>query len=368
MGPEGQPQAQEQVQSRKPVVEGADQTPKSKKNKKWKVIVAAVATILLLGGITAAMVVRSIYNKPENVLAIALGDFLLDGEDKNFDAKVNIDLAEATMGVKQVAITGNVQMVGKTTQIDLKVDASIISLSGAIQSNENGNLYVKIDDLPSLVATGAASAYGLTADQASKVAALDGKWIEIKPEDITSLTGQQAETSAFDKCTNALYAAMDNDKLADKVNSEYKKNKFLVVKSEETETVNGQELLKMGVGLDKDRLNAFAAEINKSDDAKKVLDACGLNDDSSTSADSAGTDLKEGKVTVWVNRSKKELVKLEASGDSYSADKKDATLTLTIDVKKPQGEIKAPSDAVNIMTVLQEFGLDPSTLSGATAQ
>lgn len=360
MGPQEQPQVENNAAN----VPAAK--PKSNK-KKLKIVAAVVVAVLVLGGITAALVVRSIYNKPENVLAVAMGDFLLDGEDKNFDAKVTVDLAEATMGISKVSLTGNVQMAGKTTQIDLKVDASIISLTGSIQSNANGNMYVKVNDLPALIASGAASSYGLTADQASQVEALDGKWIEIKPEDITALTGKEAGTSTFDKCTEALYAAMDNDKLADTVDSVYKKNKFLTVKSEETVTVNSQELLKMSVGLDQAKLTSFAAEVGKSDDAKKVLDACGLTDDSS-SDDASTSDLKEGKLTVWVDRGKKELVKLEASGDSYTNDKKEGTLTVTVDVKAPKGEIQAPTDAVNIMTVLQGFGLDPSMLSEAAAQ
>lgn len=339
-----------------------------KSNKKLKVVAAAVAAVLVLGGITAALVVRSIYNKPENVLAIALGDFLLDGEDKNFDTKVTIGFEEAILGISKVSLAGNVQMAGKTTQIDLKVDASIISLSGAIQSNENGNLYVKIDDLPSLIASGAASAYGLTADQASQVQSLDGKWIEIKPEDITALTGQEAGTGTFDKCTEALYAALDNEELADKVDSAYKKNKFLVVKSESTETVDGQDLLKMGVGLDQAKLGAFGQDMAGSEDLSKAVRECGLGGGDPSKDSTEASELKDGQVTVWVNRGKRELVKMEANGDVYDAGNKQGSLGVVVDVKKPKGEIKAPADAVNIMTVLQGFGLDPSMLSGATTQ
>jgi len=338
-----------------------------KPKKKLKMVAIVVAAVLVLGGITTALVVSSIYNRPENVLAVALGNFLLDGEDKNFDTKVTIDLDQATMGVSKVSLTGNVQMAGKTTQIDLKVDASIISLKGSIQSNENGNIYVKIEDLPTLLASGAGTAYGLTAEMASQLEGLDGKWIEITPENITALTGKEAGTSAFDKCTDALYTAMDNDQLADTVDSTYKKNKFLTVKSEETETVNGQELLKMGVGLDQAKLKTFTEELGKSDDAKKVLDACGMSGDSSSN-EASGSELKEGKLTVWVNRGERELVKLEASGDSYSNGQKQGSLGVVVDVKEPKGEIKAPTDAVNILTVMQGFGLDPSMLSGAVAQ
>lgn len=355
---------EEQAQVKKDV--GENTAPKSKK--KLKVVAIVVAAVLVLGGITAALVVRSIYNKPENVLAIALGDFLLDGKDKNFDAKVEIGFEEAVSGIKKVSLAGNVQMAGKTTQIDLKVDASIISLSGSIQSNENGNLYVKINDLPALLASGAGQAYGLTEEMAAQLTDLDGKWIEIKPENITALTGKEAGTSTFDKCTEALYTAMENDELADKVDSAYKKNKFLVVKSESTETVDGQKLLKMGVGLDKTKLSAFGQEMAGSDAFKKTAEACGINDEDSPSDTTDSSELKNGEVTVWVDRGKKELVKLEAKGDTYQNGSKQGSLGVTVDVKEPKGSLSAPGDTVNIMTVLEGFGLDPSMFAGVTQQ
>lgn len=354
------------------VPKDAGTSAKPKKNRKTlKIVALTVVAVLVLGGITAALVVRSIYNRPENVLAVALGDYLLDGEAKDFDATVSLSLEEAIMGVKDIDLKAGVQMSGKTTQIDLEVNASVITVSGALQSNENGNLYVKINDIPALLSSGvdggALQAYGVSEEMAAQIASLDGKWIEIKPEDLTALTGQPAGSSEFDKCTDALYTAMDNEELGDSVDKLYKQNKFLLAKTATEEMVGDKELLKIEVGLDEAKFSAFAVNLSKSEQAKSVMDKCGLTDEEDSTEESAGDELKNGKLIVWVDRGKKELVKLEATGDSYGADdKKTMGMKLTMDVKEPAAKLEAPSDAVNIMTVVQSLGVDPAMLSGAS--
>lgn len=347
-----------------PQGQATNEKPKSNK-KKLKIAGIVVASILVVGGITAALVVRSIYNKPENVVATALANYLLDGKDKNFDTKISLDMEEALMGVKNIELGGNVQMAGKTTQIDLELNASIITLKGSIQSNENGNLYVKVQDLPALLATGALTAYGVTEDMATQIASLDDKWIEIKAEDMVMLTGKQAGESALDKCTNSLYAALANDSLGDSVEKMYKNNRFVLAKTSSEEVVDGKKLLKVEVGVDNTKLDSFGAEMSKSAEISKLVKDCGLEDDS-TSADSSSSELKNGTLTVWVDRGKKELVKMEAAGDSVEDGQKVMGMTMTMSVNKPAEKLEAPTDVVNIITLLQQFGVDPSMLSGAT--
>lgn len=345
---------------------GLDKKPKSGK-KKLKIVGIVVAAILVVGGITAALVVRSIYNKPENVVATALANYLLDGEDKNFDTKISLNMEEALMGVKNIELGGNVQMDGKTTQIDLELNASIITLRGSIQSNENGNLYVKVQDLPALLATGALTAYGVTEDMATQIASLDDKWIEIKAEDMAMLTGKEAGESALDKCTGSLYAALENNSLGDSVEKMYKKNRFVLAKSSSEEVVDGKKLLKVEVGLDNTKLDSFGAEMSESEEIAKLISSCGLDDYSDGSDTEDGSaKLENGTLTVWVDRGKKELVKMEAAGDSYEDGTKVMGMTMTMSVNKPVEKLEAPTDTVNIVTLLQQFGVDPTMLSGAT--
>jgi len=342
-----------------------DNSTKSSKKKKLKIIAIVVGVVLVLGGVTAALVVRSIYNKPENVVATALGNYLLDGEDKNFDTKISLDMEEALMGVKNVDLGANVQMSGKTTQIDLTINASIITLRGSIQSNENGNLYVKIEDIPALLSSSALQASGLPAEMATQLSSLDKKWIEIKPKDIEKLTGKESEESALDKCTNALYAALDNDELGGSVDKLYKKHRFIIAKNAVEEKVGDKELLKVEVGLDQNKFNEFATELSKSDVAKKAIDDCGLSSDGNDNSSDDGSELKNGKLTVWVDRGKKELVKLEATGDNFTKDRqKNMGMKMTMDAKEPAVKLEAPSDTVNILTLLEGLGINPAMLQG----
>lgn len=357
----------QEAQQTSPVKGPDDDTKQKKDKKKLKVIATGVAAVLVVGGVTAALVVRSIYNKPENVVATALGNYLLDGKDKNFDTKISMTMEEAVMGVKDVDLSANVQMSGKTTQIDMTMNASIITLRGSIQSNENGTLYVKIEDLPALLSSSALQSSGIPAEMATQLASLDGKWIEIKAEDMEKLTGQKAGESSFDKCTNALYAALDDDKLGDSVDKLYKQNKFLLAKSATEEKVGDRKLLKVEVGLDEAKFSAFAINLSKSDVAKKAIDSCGL---SSNSGDQSTDDseLKDGKLTVWVDRGKKELVKLEATGDDYTKEgKKNMGMKMTMEAKKPAAKLAAPTDTVNILTLLTNLGIDPAMLQGLGA-
>lgn len=345
---------------------GGDAKPK-KNNKKLKIIAVAVAAVLVVGGVTAALVVRSIYNKPENVVATALGNYLLDGGDKNFDTRISLSMEEAVMGVKNVDLGANVQMSGKTTQIDMIMNASIITLKGSIQSNENGTLYVKIEDLPSLLSSSALQSSGIPSEMATELAKLDGKWIEIKAEDMEKLTGKKAGESSLDKCTNALYAALADDALADSVDKLYKQNRFLLANNATEEKVGDKKLLKVEVGLDEAKFSAFAINLSKSDVAKKAIESCGLS--TSSSDDSADdSELKNGKLTVWVDRGKKELVKLEATGDDYTKEgKKNMGMKMTMEAKKPAAKLEAPTETVNILTLLTNLGIDPAMLQGLGA-
>ena len=57
---------------------------------------------------------------------------------------------------------------------------------------------------------------------------------------------------------------------------------------------------------------------------------------------------------------------MEAAGDSYEDGTKVMGMTMTMSVNKPVEKLEAPTDTVNIVTLLQQFGVDPTMLSGAT--
>jgi hypothetical protein len=140
----------------------------------------------------------------------------------------------------------------------------------------------------------------------------------------------------------------------------YRKNKFILANSSSTEVVNGKELLKVDVGLDKEKLKSFVQEVVKSDKVEKVVTDCDLRNSDSDNPGDSSDGLKDGKLLVWVDRGKKQLVKLEASGSSPSADESFSKVKLTMVVDRPSGKLEAPKDVVNIKDLMQTFGIDPS--------
>jgi hypothetical protein len=336
----------------------------SLKSKKVRIILASLLAVLVLGGAGAAAYVNSLYNKPENVLATAMANYLLDGKDKNFDAVINIGSEDPSSATANTELKMGVQTSGKTTQIDLEANVSVFRLRGAVQSNENGNIYVQVKDLPELLGSDAASAYGIPEEMKRQIAALEDKWIEITPEDLASLTVSSASTepSTFDACTEALYSALDNKDLGDSVDKIYKGNRFFLAKSSSEEVVDGKKLLKVEVGLDQEKLKSFANEMYGVGEIKVLVEKCGLAGEQNVATE-AKDSLKNGKMTVWLDRGKRELVKLEASGDNFVEEKKTGDFKMAMTVNAPAAKLDAPTDVVNIKELLQMFGIDPAALN-----
>lgn len=342
------------------------------KSKKLKVVLASVAGVLLLGGAGFALYVKAQYNKPENVVAKAFSKYAFSSGDRKFDSVIEFKSEDASSPVSSVELKMGVETAGKSTQIELEANLSVFRIRGAVQANENGNIYVQLKDLPALLGSGVTDAYGLPAEMKNQIAALDSKWIEITKEDLKSLTAGQTESNdTFGKCMDSVYAAMENKELGETVDKFYMKNRFVTAKSSNEEVVDGKKLLKVEVGLDKEKLDAFGKQLVQEDAIKKLASDCGVDKpDSSTSqqASEAKDALRNTKVYAWVNRGKKELVKLEVTGDNYSEQgTKTGSLSFKMDVKEPSGKIEAPTEVVNIKELMQMFGVDPSMLSGASS-
>jgi hypothetical protein len=258
-----------------------------------------------------------------------------------------------------------VQVSGKTTQMDIEANLAIFRLRGAVQVNENGNLYVQLKDLPALLGSDVAAAYGIPEEMKQQMASLDQKWIEITKEDLANLTGQEAGTSELDKCTEAVYGVLENKALADDFNKFYKKHRFLLANNPVEEEVGGQKLLKVEVGLDEAKLKSFGDEFGKTTAIVDLVARCGLDSEEST-VNETTDDLRNGKMTAWLDRGKRELVRLEASGDSFEQEVKAAEVKFSMSVKAPSGKLEAPTEVVNVMQLVEMFGVDPAILSEST--
>jgi hypothetical protein len=334
------------------------------KSKKLKILAIVLVAVLVVGGVASALVVKSIYNKPENVLAKAISKYAFSDEPKNFDASMKLNLEEPTSGIKDMEMKMSVLSSGKSAQVDMELNLSVLRLRGAVQTNENGDIYVKVKDLPALLGSDFATAYGIPEEMKQQIQELDDTWIEITKADMDKLSGGQNSDNKYDKCVDKVYELMANESLADKVDGMYKDNRFFLAKSSSEEVINGKKLLKVEVGLDKTKLESFANGLKATGEYKDLATTCGINETETLKNEEdniSKSTVKNGKVFVWLDRGKKELVKMEMTGEFFEGERKTMTASMTMDVKDGSNvKLEAPEKKVNIMELLQKFGIDTS--------
>lgn len=335
------------------------------KSKKLKIFALVLIVLLVAGGVVGALVVRSIYNKPENVLAKSLSNYAFSSEPKNFDLSMNMELSEPQLGIKEIEMKMGVINSGKSSQVDMELNLSVLRLRGAVQMNENGNIYIKLKDLPALLGSDIAQQYGIPEEMKQQITELDDKWIEITKDDIAKLNGNQPSEDKYGKCVDKLYELMANEELAGKVDGMYKDNRFFLAKSSSEEVINGKKLLKVEVGLDKTKLDSFAGGLKAMEEYKNLVDTCGIEESAALAGDDEDFDgdevMRDGKVFVWLDRGKKQLVKMEMTGDFYQDEEKYMSASLTMDVKDSSNvKLEEPANKINIMDLMRSFGLDPS--------
>jgi len=339
------------------------------RNKKLKLLCMVLAALVLVGGVAAALVVRSIDNKPENVLAKAISKYAFSSEPKSFDLTTNVEFEEPLFGASEVDLKMDVATAGKSAQLDMELNISVLRLRGAVQFNEDGNIYVKVKDLPTLLGSDFANNNALTEEMRQKVLELDNKWIEITRDDIAKLTGGSNSEDVYGKCSNKLYELMSDKKLGDKMNGFYKGNRFLLARSSSEEVIDGKKLLKVEVDLDKDKLESFGLGLRNTAEYKDLMTVCGGDEEEADSAYETLPDNEEfrnSKTYVWLDRGKKELVKVEMGTEFYQEGEKVWVGKVTMGVKSATGvKIEAPTDKVNITDLLQSFGISPEMLNSS---
>ena len=161
------------------------------------------------------------------------------------------------------------------------------------------------------------------------------------------------DESLLKQATNDDNCSVENLKLSQKdvddILKNYDNNQFVVIKNTTDDKINGQSVVKMELDIDKAKAKEFGKSLENVDFVKKI-EKCG-------GEDVAGTDDKQEEFkgtttfTVWVDKSKKELVKLELA---LKDDESDVKIDFTynddvVDIKKPDGAKPA-------LEVLSELG------------
>ncbi len=338
------------------------------KKKGLKIAGIALLLVLVLGGGVAALVVQSIKNQPQNVAAKSISNYLFglkDGGKSKITFKFNSDSVKSGEAVLELATAKG--LAAGQGNINFKVDGN--QLGGSVQVAENGNLYVKVNNLASMLGSFTGDSSALTEEQKSVISSLNEKWVEITADDIKSLGGDKF--SQENECTTALSSAVMGDELGSLVDRTYTSNRFMTANSSSVEELDGRKVLKVEVGLDEETARKFGEKLGKSNLIQNIFDKCKdelSSLDSSSESSSGG--FKNGKLTIWADRGKKQLVKLEASGETSEGDQKNSSFSLIVEPGKGDVEIENIGDdnKINIKDLLSAFGVDEGMLQSLVRQ
>jgi hypothetical protein len=327
--------------------------PASKKSKKKLIIFGSIiaGALVILGG-GSALAYNVWYQNPEKVVTDSLVNALtartaqLTGslEVKNDEYKVKM-----TFDAK--AATKNAELAVK---VDYTADGQTVKLDGAGHFSADGDLYVKVNNVDSIISTltgGEANASTAYDALSSKV---EGKWIKITSDDIGKFSEDYKKTQGC--LEDVTKQVADDKKLGSELVELYKKNNFIViVESLGARTINDTGSLGYVVDLDTKKAKTFAAGLETTEVGKK-LKACDSTIDFKDFADSLDAEdsdetKSEDVIQVWASRFGHELTEINANGQSDGTEIK----AVFNPVFNKDVNIDTPTDAMTLESLQAEF-------------
>lgn len=296
---------------------------------KQKMAVMTVAGVAIVGGIiTGAYYGIYLPRQPETALKNSIANTL---KLKQVSGKGSFSFTSKDTNSKPVSATYSIQADIEKGSSSLAADVTYDGAKSPVElrSIEKAN-FVRVGDLGGIKSLVAASSPESApfVDQLS--ASISNQWIELDPASMQLLT-------KGDPCSASTFKLSEKD--IDQIISSYEKSKIVVVKNTAKDTVDGRKVTKMELGFNKDNTENFAKDLEKSDVFKK-LEKCGgdlLKEDPKASKE----EKFKGTVSlvVWVDKSKKEIVKIAVD---FKDDKATAKLDFTfnknkVDIIKPAG-------------------------------
>ncbi len=328
--------------------------PESKKKfnlggKKTKLAGIIVAGIILLGAVGAGAY-YGVYlpNTPQNVLKKSVANTL---KQEKISGKGNASITGKDSTAVTAAYTAQVDATkgAKAATIDLSVSG--IKLPLEVRSVDKA-VYLKVGDLTTIQALATASLGLETAGLVDTISKqVSNKWIEFDESLV--------KTAGGDKCSVITDNTWISDKDVEQLASFYDKNEFVEIKKTSSDTVDGRKVTKAELGLNKEKAKTFGKDIEQLDIFKKLKE-CSGDANSKTIGATQGEEFKGNyELTAWVDKSKKELVKVAVK---VTDDKNSMSADFTFN--KDQVNIVKPEGAIPAMQLLSQFAPLLGTGSG----
>jgi hypothetical protein len=315
--------------------------PPKKKVGKLKAFLIILAGLILLTGVTAAGYL-GIYlpNKPENVLKQSIANTL----DKRQISGQGTASASGGDSSGAMTLDYTFQLDGLTSSANIEGDFALSGVKIPFEGRfVDENAYLKINDLSnvkSLAKRFMGPRSGPLIDQASEK--ISNNWIEF-------------DKSLLHSTECPVLSAEDfrlGEKDVEQVLDIYQANEFASIKSTSEETLGDQKVTKFDLQLDQSKAESFWKEVDKIE-AEKYPKACENRfKDADLKSDDRNEKTEDSyELSVWVDKSKKEVAKL-----LFRAEHK-TTEAVTVDFvfdNKPVN-IQKPSNSVPALQLLGDL-------------
>jgi hypothetical protein len=322
-----------------------------KKSKKLPLIIGIIVAlvVVLLGASAAAYYV--VMNKPQNVLNMALVNFVDAEKAKTVSFDGSVDITPKDGGTMGTTFKGAAGEKGEFT-LTGEADAMVTTVSYDMLSADGKSLYFRLgglDGLAELLGTGGdENPYAFAAPI---VAGLNNQWIQVNQSMIEQLTGSATQV-------NGEFSDADRQKLVDA----YKKHQFLVVeKTLKDEDIKGVASKHFQVIIEKDKLKTFASEVkNAKIEAIKLSDT----DLKNFNKEVDKTNFKDYPVDVWISKADKMIKQVSMSA---SMDGDQLAMRLTFDKYNEPVKVEAPKESKSVLEIFSEFLTSPALQSDPSA-
>lgn len=332
---------------------------KGGKAKLASIIIAAA--IIIGGGAAAAYYAVVVPNNPQNVLKASVKNLL---QKDQLSGKGHASFSTTEKGSFNGTTTMDYSLqTDKTKNASSgKFDISYSGVKIPLEARSVDNaFYLKFGDLTTL--TSVISGFeSLGVDDSSSVikqlsSKISDKWIEFDQ----SLIGTATQNNCSVLTDQKSLSVEQVNQLLDI----YDKNTFAIVNGTSSDTVDGKSVTKYELGLDKAKADEFGKELKQIDYIKK-LEQCG----DSSSAASKTEDFKgTSSLNVWIDKSKKELVKLQLStkDDKTSTDVDFTFNNDPVNITKPDNAVPALQIYSDIISLFSgSINSSASQLPGST--
>lgn len=321
-----------------------DQTTAKPKRKPWfkAAIIAVVALVLIGGTSSAAYFAYYVPNKPENILAEAVKN-TLQQKQTQVEGVMTMDIEGTSM---KVTLKGQSDLTARTASGEGTLTFSGVSVSMEFRYTED-NIYFKFKDLGTVKSLLIAYA-GMLGEDSSKVSsfvdsvavALDDQWIVV---DSTLL--KQAKMDCL--LNNDTLFTNDDMKLLE---DRYTKNPFATVESTTSDNVNGVTAQKFELKIDGSKATQYTEGLKDLSYMKKIRECTG--EDSTTESTSPGDN---SKVTLWVDKSSKRIIKMETTGSVNSDSGQRGSGTVILNVSYNPVSVEKPENTKPLLQVSAEL-------------